>query len=684
MRMFPIAVVGVVGLGLSISASAQDVVSEPQSDRPPFAFMDVFELEWAVDPQISPDGDGVAYVRTSLGIMEDQKRSEIWTVTADGVDHRRVTEGSSPRWSPSGDRLAYVAEGQIHVRWMDTGDTATLTQLEEGPRGITWSPDGAWLAFNMLVPYPAPRLATMPRPPDGAEWAEMPIMEDRFWNKQDGVGYRPFGYDHIFIVPSEGGTVTQLTSGDYQHSAAAAWTPDGTALVFSANRNQDAEYEYRNSDLYEVSLAGHRIRQLTTRNGPEHSPAVSPDGRQIAYLGFEDRMRAYQLTQLHVMNRDGSGTRVVTTDLDRSVATPVWAVDSTEIYLQYHDEGNTKLARVSLDGDLQVLADSLGATTYGRPTGGASFTVAADGTFAFNRTRPEHPGEVALGTREGGTRHLTQLNSDLLSNRTLGEVEELWWESSHDGRAVQGWIVKPPNFDPTQQYPFILEIHGGPISNYGDRFSTEMQLYAASGYVVLYANPRGSTSYGEEFADLIYRNYPGQDYDDLMSGVDAVIDRGYVDTEQLFVTGGSAGGIMTTWIVGQTDRFRAAAAQKPVINWYSKLLTADNWFRYFGNRFEGLPWENPDNYLRFSPISLVGNVETPTLIVTGEADLRAPISESSQYFHALKLRRVDTALVRLPGAWHDMSRRPSQLIGKVANVLAWFERYRTKESATRE
>ena len=324
-----------------------------------------------------------------------------------------------------------------------------------------------------------------------------------------------------------------------------------------------------------------------------------------------------------------------------------------------------------------MLAEDLGGTSYGRPYGGGSFSVARDGSLALNQTRPEFPGEVAVGAGGRDIRRITSLNEDLLANRRLGEVEEIWWESSFDGRPVQGWIVKPPDFDPGRRYPLILEIHGGPVSNYGDRFSAEMQLLAAAGYVVLYANPRGSTSYGEAFADLLYHNYPGEDYDDLISGVDAVIERGYVDEDNLFVTGGSAGGIMTAWIVGKTDRFRAAVSQKPVVNWISKTLTADNWYGYYHSRYEGLPWEDPEPYWEFSPISLVGNVNTPTMIITGEEDLRTPLSESYQMFHALKLRGIDTAVIRLPGASHDMSRRPSQLMAKIANIVAWFEKYRT-------
>ncbi len=643
-----------------------------------FESMDVFELEYAADPQISPDGEHVVYVRTSMDVMADRKRSELWILGSDGSDHRRLAEGSSPRWSPAGDKLAYLFDGQIQVRWMDSGETATLTQLLESPSGIRWSPDGGRIAFNMLVPYAPPSLVAPTKPPAGADWADPPIMEDRFKNRQDGVGYLDFGYDHLFVIPVEGGTPIQVTTGDFQHASAASWTPDSQGFVFSSNRNPDWVRDFRNSEIYVVSLQGREIRALTDRAGPDRSPAVSPDGRQIAYVGYEDRVRTYQVARLQVMNADGSGKRVITASLDRSVSSPTWAPDGSGIYFQYDDEGNSKVAFATLDGDIDFVAEDLGGTSYGRPYGGGSFSVARDGRFAFNKTRPEYPGDVAVGARgQASTRRLTSLNDDLLAGMRLGEVEEIWWESSFDGRPVQGWIVRPPDFDPSRRYPLILEIHGGPVSNYGDRFSAEIQLLASAGYVVLYANPRGSTSYGEEFADLLYRNYPGQDYDDLMSGVDAVIDLGYVDEDNLFVTGGSAGGIMSAWIVGKTNRFRAAAAQKPVVNWISKTLTADNWYGYSHTRYEGLPWENPEAYWEFSPLSLAGNVETPTLIITGDADLRTPLSESYQLFHALKLRGIDTAVIRLPGASHDISRRPSQLIAKIANVVAWFDKYKT-------
>ena len=264
----------------------------------------------------------------------------------------------------------------------------------------------------------------------------------------------------------------------------------------------------------------------------------------------------------------------------------------------------------------------------------------------------------------------------VFKDKDLGDFEEIWYNSSVDGRKIQGWIARPPGFDINKKYPLIVENHGGPISNYGDRFSPEILLYSSAGYVVFYPNPRGSTSYGEEFGNLLYRNYPGNDYDDVMDGVDEMIKTGYIDKNNLFVTGGSAGGIMTAWIVGKTDRFKASAVIKPVMNWISKTLVADNYFGYAHSRYEGQPWENFNHYWSFSPISLVGNVETPTMVMVGTNDLRTPPSEAKQLYHALKLRKIETVYVEIPGAYHNISNKPSQLIAKIDHILYWFNKHR--------
>jgi acylaminoacyl-peptidase len=393
-------------------------------------------------------------------------------------------------------------------------------------------------------------------------------------------------------------------------------------------------------------------------------------------VGFDDRRQGHQTTRLYVMNRDGSGKQCLTAKFDRDAVNPLWEADGQGVFFQFDDEGLTKVGRVSLDGQVAVRAADLGGTTLDRPYASGSFSAARDGTVAFTQTAPDHPAEVAVRGPGAEARRLTSLSIEFLGHKALGTVEEVRWKSGHDGRPVQGWLVFPPGFDSNKKYPLILEIHGGPFANYGPRFAIDMQLYAAAGYVVLYANPRGSTGYGEEFANLIHHAYPGHDYDDLMSGVDAVLKRGCIDERNLFVTGGSGGGVLSAWIVGKTRRFRAAVVCKPAINWASFVLTSDVYPIFARNWFPGPPWEQAEHYWKRSPLSLVGNVTTPTMLITGEADLRTPIPESEQFYQALKLRKVDTALVRVPGAPHNIAARPSHLMAKAAYVLKWFDTHR--------
>jgi acylaminoacyl-peptidase len=653
----------------------------------PMSLKDVMALEYATDPQFAPDGKRIVYVRQSADPMTDRFVGAIWSISVDGDDHRPLVQEadglSSPRFSPDGRRLLYLATAEertvLRVRWMDTGETLSIEVPEGNPAGPVWSPDGRQIAFAMMVKGPAATLAELPPKPEGAEWAPPVKVVDRMVFRRDGQSFDPSAYRQIFVVPADGGTARQLTSGNYDHgpagaAPAAAWMPDGKSLIFSANRRADAEREPNDSELYEFDLASGRLTALTDRYGPDAFPVVSPDGGRIAYLGLDDRHQGYMIRRLYVLERESGESRLLSGELDRDVSTPRWDRRGRTLTISYDDQGDTHIARIGLDGRLTDLARGMGGTTLGRPYASGQFDLAPDGRIAYTATTPSRPGEIAVA--EGGkTRVLTDLNGDVLGQRSLAEVEEIVVESSHDGQPIQGWIAKPPGFDPSRNYPLVLEIHGGPFANYGVRFAAEVQLYAAAGYVVLYVNPRGSTSYGEAFGNLIHHAYPGHDYDDLMSAVDGVVARGYVDEARLFVTGGSGGGVLTAWIVGKTDRFRAAVVAKPVINWTSFVLTADAANFFYRYWFPGLPWDHPEHYRERSPLYLVGNVTTPTMLLTGESDYRTPISESEQYYQALKLQGVDTLLVRVPEASHGIARRPSQLMAKVANILAWFARY---------
>jgi acylaminoacyl-peptidase len=668
-------------LGLALASPVQ---AQYAKDSLSFDLDHVFELEYASDPQIAPGGDRVVYARTSMDKMEDRRTSRLWLVGADGESHRPITgpetNASQPRWSPSGDRLAYVASAggdgaEIFVRWMDTGETARLTQLDESPGGLSWGPEGERLAFTMFVEADAAPFAEMPSPPEGGDWAEPPEYTDQTYYRSDGGGYEEEGFTQVFTLPATGGTPRQLTSAPYNHGGTPAWTPDGETLLLSANRHEDWRLDPLNTEVYAIDRSSKAVMALTSRDGPDGDVAVSPDGRRIAYTGFDDREQGYQVTKLYVMNRDGTNRRLLTEDFDRSVQDPTFTADGERIVFQYDDEGETKIGSVSLQGERGVLAENVGGTSIGRPYTSGSFSLAATGQVAYTHGTTERPADVAVAQPDQAPQVLTSLNDDLFDDTIIGEVEEITYASSHDGRTIEGWIVKPPNFDPSAEYPMILEIHGGPFAAYGPHFSAEAQLYASAGYVVLYTNPRGSTSYGQDFGNAIHHDYPGHDYDDLMSGVDALLERGYVDEDRLYVTGGSGGGVLTAWIVGHTDRFRAAVAAKPVINWYSWALTADMYPMGVKYWFPGMPWNHRDHYMDRSPLSYVDNVTTPTMLLTGTEDYRTPMSESEQFYQALTLREVDAALVRVPGASHGIAARPSHLAAKAAHVLEWFKRH---------
>jgi len=660
-------------------------------DPPPFAADDVFELEYAGDPQISPDGGRIVYERRSNDIMTDRTRSNLWLLDAGGNDHRPLVSGtnsaSMPRWSPDGDRIAYVQATDsgtgLFVRWADSSDQALVSNLRQSPSSLTWSPDGRWLAFVMSVPGESKPLAPPRKKPEGAEWSEPVKVIDRAQYRWDGRGFLETAYDHIFIVPADGGTPRQLTTGDYHHNGTLSFTPDGQRIVFAANRNENWELEYGESDIFAVAVDNGELLHISDRQGSESDPVVSPNGRYIAYLSHENRPVYYNRTGLHVMSIDGDDDRALTDDVDLSMANPQWA-GNRAIYVQYDERAIRKVARVGLDGDMDVVADGLGSTSLGRPYTSGTYTVAANGTVAYTLGSAYRPAEVAVAGRRGSG-PLTALNDDLLANRALGQVHEITFESSLDGQEIQGWYVTPPDFEAGRRYPLILEIHGGPQLAYGPYFTAEIQLMAAAGYVVVYDNHRGSEGYGTDFAMLLHNKYSSpDDFADHMSAVDAVIDLGIADPDNLFITGGSAGGIASAYAIGLTDRFRAAAVAKPVINWISKTLTADSYIGQISHQFPGMPWEAFDHYWERSPLSLVGNVVTPTMLITGEEDYRTPISETEQFYQALKLRGVDTVMVRVPGSSHGIAGRPSRLVAKVDNILAWFARYRTDLAAIDE
>ena len=673
-----------LGLGTAIGFSNAAWADTPK----PLAYDDVFALEIAADPQVHRDGGSVVFVRRSMDRQQDSVVSRLWQVNTDGSDMRPLTEGdgneSSPRWSPDYERLAFVSDAsgsaQVHIRWQDTGHSARISDLPAAPGNLSWSPDGEWLAFTMFTPQPRQAPVQLPGKPAGADWAEAPVYIDSVQYRRDGAGYLPQGYSHVYVMPANGGTPRQLTEGAFSVGGNLSWAPDGSALYFSANLRENPVESPVDSGIYRLNIANQALTKLTDRDGPDSQPKVSPNGRHIAFLGYDDRKLAHQANRLYVMDIDGSNVRNLTTELDRAVSDFAWTADGRNLFFSYDDQGQGHLALQSLRGVTETLSNGLGGLSYSRPYTGGQFSVAADDTVVFTQLAPDRPAELAV-LRGSQARQITDINRDFLANHTLATVEEFWVESSVDEQRIQGWIMYPPGFDESQSYPMILEIHGGPHTAYGPVFAMELQLMAAQGYVVVYTNPRGSTSYGEDFANLIHHNYPSHDYNDLMDAVDAVVARGFINQDELFIIGGSGGGVLTAWSIAHTDRFAAAAVVNPVINWFSFVLTADMYPYFSQYWFPGLPWDNLEHYMRYSPISHVGKVETPVLLFTGESDHRTPISETEQYYQALQLRGIETAMVRVPGASHALHARPSNLMAKPAYAIYWFERFRQSQQS---
>lgn len=660
-------------LVLSASGNASQAIEEHK-----LLTKDTFmEMESIGSPMISPDGGEILFSRRWVDKMNDRSRSNLWIVDVAGSRVRELTHGSwsdsSPVWSPDGSKIAFLSDRdgttQVHVMWLDTREVAQLTHLERAPSGLRWSPDGKMLAFSGFVPDTAPILKVdMVRRPKGAKWAAGPVIVDRLSWARDGRGPVPKGYNHIYVIDAElGGTPRMLTSGDFSHSG-PEWSRDGRTIYFSAIRKPDAEYLRGDSEIYAVNLDTLTVTALTERKGPDRGPLVSPDGRWIAYSGYDDQDYTSHLSSLYLMNTEGKQKRLLAGDLPNSPASILWAKDGSGVYYLMREKGEANLYFVTVQGKVSKITSGnhylsgLSIAKNGQVASTLGDFYKPGCLVTFNLKDPE---EMDL---------LVDVNSDVLANVKLGQVEELWFKSP-DGLDLQGWLIKPAGYEEGKKYPLLLWIHGGPWSMYTVNFNWAWQNFAAEGYAVLYMNPRGSTGYGQDFVNGIQYSYPGKDLDDLLAGVDAAIAKGFIDTRNLFVCGGSGGGVLTAWIVGHTDRFTAAVSMRPVINWHSFVGTTDgsSWYR----QFKTYPWEDPMEYAVRSPLHYVKNVTTPTMVMTGEADLRTPMSQSEEYYRALKMLKKDTLLVRMPDEYHGW-RRPSHRLLQQLYLKAWFERYMKK------
>jgi dipeptidyl aminopeptidase/acylaminoacyl peptidase len=648
------------------------------------------EMEDIGNPQISPCGSHILFVRRSVDKMNDRTRSRLWIVDVKGHRLRELTHGHgsdfSQVWSPDGKRIAFLSDRdgtvQVYVLWLDSHEVAQFTHVDHTPVGLRWSPDGETLAFGMSLPVQqSPLPVTLPEFPKGAKLAEPAKVIDRIVWSYDGLGDIPKGFMHIFTVDAKtGGTPRQITSGDYTYhdprhfwSCDPQWGRDGRTIFFASLLKpwDEVEMEINECEIYAMDLESGDIKQLTERDGPDRGMRISHDGRWVVYTGFDDRNYADgNISSLYLMDIQGNKKRLLAGSLPSSPADVTWAPDSSGVYYLMAEKGLSNLYFVSLDGNIRKITKGDHYLS--------SFTLADNGQAAAICSTPHRPGYLitfSLGQPESLTT-VVDVNSDVLKDVKLGEVEEMWFQSP-DGLNLQGWLIKPSEFEDGKKYPLVLWIHGGPYAMYSVRWNWAWQNFAAEGYAVLYMNPRGSTGYGQDFVDGIQYSYPGKDYDDLMAGVDAAVAKGFIDTENMFVCGGSGGGILTSYIVGQTGRFRAACAMRPIVNYISAAGTADDPTDKY-SWFKQPHWVNPLEWYQRSPIASVGRVTTPLLLMTGELDLRTPMGQSEEFFRALKMQRKDTLLIRMPNEYHGW-RRPSHQILNQLYLRAWFEKYRSKE-----
>ncbi|MDE0207360.1 MAG: S9 family peptidase [Candidatus Tectomicrobia bacterium] len=639
---------------------------------------DITRIRWVSDVQISPDGERVAFVVTTLSEERDAYLANVWMVVVSGGEPRRLTSGDkrdgAPRWSPDGRRLAFVSERQgdsrpqLYVMPTDGGEAVRLTEQPQGVSEPVWSPEGKRLAFLSRVG------GDEPPQKEAAEARSRPArVITTLKYKMNGEGFVYDRRTHVFVVDADNGSVSRLTGGDYNHDA-PAWSPDGRLLAFTSARHAERD-EDDAADVWVMSADGGDTRCVTDTTGPAARPSFSPDGRTIAYLGHAQRFDAGYNWRMFTVPAAGGASHCVSAGMDRSCLAPgngrpLWSADGQRLWIGVQDRGDVHVCRFDLrnPGAPEVVLGGSRQVT--------GLSAAADGgRLAFSAMDPTNPAEVFVCEADGsGERRLTRLNADWQAGVELAAPQRL--DCVRDGCALDVWVMKPHGFEPGKRYPLLLNIHGGPHMMYGNDFFDEFQVYSGAGYVVLYANPRGSRGYGESFTRAVIGDWGGVDHDDLSAALDAALEQcDYIDAQRLGVMGGSYGGYLTTWAVGHSDRFSAACSERAVNNVHTLFGTSDIGHSFAEAQSGCLPWDNLEWYVERSPLTYVSDITTPLLIIHAEDDLRCPIEQAEQLFTALKKQRKEVRFVRFPDEGHDMSRagKPLHRLERFRLILEWFD-----------
>ncbi len=669
----------------------------PAADKRLITAEDLYSFTWVADPQISPDGSQVAYTQVRVNAKKDGYDTSLFLVSSAGGPPRPLTNGpqdSAPRWSPDGKRLAFLRAStgtptqppQIFILPINGGEAVQLTNLPKGAAAPVWSPDGKQIAFTSTT---LPEDLGM----KDDEKSDVRVI-NRAVYRFNGAGYTDFDRPaHIWTVPvpvplDAPQKAAQLTSGRFPESD-LQWAPNAARIYFTSNRDLEPYYQPDGAALYSVDLATRAIAPVAQLEGAISNIAIDPSGARAAFVAAlrGKPIRSHSQSDLWVAPLAGGPPRNLTAAFDNDInstpggdqappraassSKPIWTPDSRFLFLNAAEQGRSNLKRFDTQSGV---IDHL---TSGNHSVFAWSASANASTLALAISTPTNIGDIYL--LDVSSRKLTRLthsNAALSENVKLSEPEMIWYPS-FDGRKIQAWVQFPPDRDPSKKYPLILNIHGGPHAAYGYTFDHEFQWMAAKGYAVLYPNPRGSTSYGQDFANIIQYRYPGDDYLDLMAGVDELIRRGWADPARLAITGGSGGGVLTNWAIGHTTRFQAAVSQRSIADWRDFWYTADfalfqpTWFR-------AAPWQDEADFKARSPITYIDKVKTPSMFIEGEADLRTPpAAGGEQMFRALKFLKVPTVLVRFPGESHELSRsgKPTHRVERLQHILRWFDLY---------
>ena len=668
-----------------------------ETEKRPLTAEDLYRFELVSDPQISPDGGNIIFGVSRVDRKTEKKYTNLWLTPTDGSSEpRQFTYGdhtdSHPRWSPDGRAIAFLSnrkdekQSQIYIIPLNGGEARPVSKMEGSFAGFSWSPDGRFFAtqFRKKDEAAVEREKDEQKKKLGVVSRHITRLDYKF----DGGGYTPEEKWHIWTIDADSGEASQLTEGDKFDETQPQWTPDGRFLIFISNRDPQPDVNWDQTELYRIPAEGGEIELIPAHEGRKFNHTISPDGNWIAYMGRREKGRWYQNDCIYLVPASGGEARNLTTDSDLhlSLATltdvgsntpqppPTWAKDGRTLYILATEKGNQPLLAFSTEPDApgyQRLIDEAGLI--------GSFSLDdTEQTVAYLWGDLNGPAQVRSHSLANGTNQtLTNFNEALLAEIESGDIEEVWFKSK-DGTDLHGWIMTPPGFDPSQKYPSILEIHGGPQTQYGRAYFHELRLLAAQGYVVYWSNPRGSQGYGQDFAGAIYNQWGTVDFEDVMAWADTVEKLPYIDTGRMGVTGGSYGGYMTTLIIGKTNRFKAAVAQRVVSNFISFYGSSD---MNIGTEYlmgaEQPPWADLENYWRQSPIAYIGNAKTPTLLIHSERDFRCDKEQGEQVFVALKKLGVDTEMILFPEESHGLSRagRTDRRIERLSHMMRWFETY---------